>query len=82
LYSKDKKTLIAYLAGKTVTSFIIPDGVTSIGREAFCRCRRLTNITMPDGVTSIGEAAFSGCEKLTSVNIPDSVTSIEIGRAT
>ena len=55
---------------------IIPDGVTSIGNNAFCGYDRLTSVTIPDGVTSIGDYAFRGCDPLTSVTIPDSVTSI------
>ncbi|WP_276692298.1 leucine-rich repeat domain-containing protein, partial [Ruminococcus callidus] len=61
---------------KSLTSITIPDGVTSIGYEAFCGCKSLTSITIPDGVTSIGHCAFYGCKSLTSITIPDSVTSI------
>jgi hypothetical protein len=62
--------------GKTVTSFVIPSGVTSIGDEAFYNCYRLTSIKIPDSVTSIGDFAFRSCYRLTSITIPDSVTGI------
>ncbi|MBP3762213.1 MAG: leucine-rich repeat domain-containing protein [Ruminococcus sp.] len=55
---------------------IIPDGVTSIGDEAFSYCESLKSVTIPDSVTSIGDLAFLHCTNLTSVTIPDSVTSI------
>ena len=56
---------------------IIPNGVTSIGEDAFYACSGLTSITIPNSVTSIGEAAFNGCSGLTSIVLPNSITSIE-----
>ena len=72
LLSKDGKNLIAGVNGDVV----IPQGVTSIGDDAFYGCRGLTSITIPNSVTSIGDSAFYGCSGLTSVTIPNSVTSI------
>ena len=76
LYTKDGKTLIQYAMGKKDASFIIPDGVTSIGNSAFYSCDSLTNITIPSSVTSIGDYAFEDCYRLTSITIPSSVTTI------
>jgi hypothetical protein len=76
LFSKDGKTLVRYPAGKTHTSYTIPDSVTAIGDSAFSDCRSLTVITIPDGVTAIGRGAFSGCRSLTVITIPNSVTAI------
>ena len=59
-----------------LTSYTIPNSVTSIGYSAFDNCTSLTSITIPDSVTSIGDSAFVGCTSLTSVTIPDSVTEI------
>ena len=76
LYTKDEKTLVRYAAGKSDTSFVIFDTVTSIGAFAFESCYNLTIITIPNTVTSIGRSAFDDCRKLTSIIIPDSVTSL------
>ncbi|MBR1676301.1 MAG: leucine-rich repeat domain-containing protein, partial [Clostridia bacterium] len=76
LYSKDGKTLMQYVIGKTATSFSIPDCVTSIGDDAFYKCSSLTIIEIPSSVTSIGDDAFYKCSSLTSIEIPSSVTSI------
>ena len=57
---------------------IIPNGVTSIGEDAFYDCSGLTSITIPNSVTSIGYYAFENCSSLTSITIPNGVTSIGI----
>ena len=57
---------------------VIPEGVTSIGAEAFSGCSSLASVVIPKGVTSIGNWAFYDCSSLTSVVIPEGVTSIGI----
>jgi hypothetical protein len=69
----------AFCDCSSLTSIVIPDGVTSIGGYAFNSCTSLTSIVIPDSVTSIGDVAFAGCSSLTSVVIPDGVTSIGEG---
>ena len=65
LFSKDKTILIKHPEGKKdVTSYAIPESVTSIEDEAFYGCSSLTSITIPEGVTEIGDLAFNGCFKL------------------
>ena len=59
-----------------LTTYNIPESVTSIGGSAFCDCDALTSITIPNSVTSIGSCAFCDCDALTSITIPNSVTSI------
>jgi len=49
----------------SITSVVLPNGVTSIGQSAFRDCSGLTSVTIPDSVTSIGYCAFSDCEDLT-----------------
>ena len=42
---------------------VIPEGVTSIGDDAFADCSSLRSVTIPDSVTYIGAGAFSFCKR-------------------
>lgn len=79
LFDKSKSVLIKYPEGEKDTSYIIPDGVTSIGDFAFMYCISLKSITIPNSVTSVGCDAFRWCVLLESIIIPESVTSIGKG---
>lgn len=68
----------AFSECRSLTSIVIPNGITTIGAGAFFECSGLTNITIPNSVTSIGGGAFNGCSNLTSINIPGSVASIRM----
>ncbi|MDR1028226.1 MAG: leucine-rich repeat protein [Clostridiales Family XIII bacterium] len=59
----------------TITSVVIPEGVTSIGDWAFFYYTPLTAVTLPDSLTNIGFAAFQ-LTSLEEVAIPKNVTSI------
>ena len=76
LYNKEKTELICYPAGRSETSYTIPNSVKVIGDSAFFWCNSLSSITIPNSVKSIGNSAFSGCGRLSSITIPKSVTSI------
>ena len=71
LFSKDMKTLWIYPAGKTNTSYTIPDSVTKIDRYAFEGCTSLKKVTIPDSVTEISDTAFRGCTSLTAINVDE-----------
>ena len=78
LYDIDQTLLIQYPCGKTDTSFIIPDSVTTIGNHAF-NSTSLSSITLPSGLSTIQSFAFYNCANLTGqFVIPASVTSIGI----
>ena len=76
LYSADMQTLILYPLGKTDTAFAVPDGVVTIGKNAFYSACYLLQVTLPETVTTIGDYAFATSYWLESINIPESVTSI------
>ncbi len=66
----------AFYGCSSLTSIVIPEGVSSIGYSAFNGCSNLTSIALPGGVTFIGTFAFNGCSSLASIVIPEGVTSI------
>ena len=62
---------MAFYGCTSLTSIIIPDGVTSIDYAAFNSCSSLESVTIPDRVTFMGFAAFENCSSLKSVYITD-----------
>ena len=58
-----------------MTSITIPEGIVSIGNNAFANCTGLTGVTIPASVTSIDYCAFHGCANLNDVTIlnPDAI---------
>ena len=65
-----------YNFNQSIKNISMPDGMTSIGNQAFVECSALTQVTIPSSVTSIGNNAFLQCSALAQVNIPNNVTSI------
>lgn len=59
LYNKAKTELLFYPDGKKETAYVIPEGVTKIGRKAFPMSNeKLTSIVVPKHVTMLGYAAL------------------------
>ena len=65
LYTADKKVLIGYY-GYEKESFIVPEGVMTIGDYAFAD-QNLKHIKLPSTVENIGDFAFEGCQLLEEI---------------
>lgn len=72
LFSKDKKTLVAYAHGRTETTYTIPSHVTKIGNGAFYGNSSLSKINILENVTDIGYFAFAYCSGVKSFNVSES----------
>ena len=64
-----------------LTSVIIPENVTRIGKGSFGQvvnigASNLVSVQLPDGLTEIDEDAFWECNKLKNINFPTSLRNI------
>lgn len=62
-----------------ITTINFPNGLISIGENAFYGATALTAINLPNGLEAIGANAFYNCNNaaLTSITFPTSITSID-----
>ncbi len=61
---------------ESITSVIIPDGVTRIGNNAFSGANNLASVSMGNDVVAIGNNAFEACNSLSSITLSSHVTTI------
>ena len=54
----------------------LPNGITTIEKNAFNSCTSLAVLSIPNTVKNIGARAFSGCHSLNSIYLPNSVETI------
>jgi len=73
LFSKDKKTIYLYPAGRTDISYQIPSGTTNIAKDAFYNTSYLKQIIIPNTVTNIETEGFGYAKGLEEITIPSSV---------
>ena len=52
----------------------IPNGVISIGEEAFADCSKISTVLIPGSVRTIGDSAFARCSEMSAVVIKNGVT--------
>ena len=75
IYNKDKTKIITFI--KDVESYKIPEGVLTIGSNAFdTMSSKLKNIEFPNTLITIEDRAFSSCTSLEKIEIPNNVQNI------
>ena len=62
----------------SITTLVLPAGLTYIGDYAFYKCSGVTSVSLPAGLTGIGNNAFQGTG-LTGISLPSGLTSIGDG---
>ena len=62
----------------SIVTLTIPEGVKTIGDDAFQDCSSATTLTIPGGVETIREGAFSGCSSVTTLTISEGVKTIGV----
>lgn len=63
ILSEDGKELLRFCSDRA--EFAVPEGVETIGANAFRDCTKLKKVTFPDSVTTIYASAFLGSENFT-----------------
>lgn len=77
LYSKYRKSIVQFPAGKNVENYTIDNNVKYILNDAFYGCDKLKSIMLGNNVKSIGDYSFMYCSNLTDINIPASLEEIK-----
>lgn len=78
LFSKGGKTLLNYPIASKRKSYSIPEGVETIGEDAFWHCATLETVYLPESVKKIGPSGFCYCLGLKTIYLPEAIE--EIGR--
>lgn len=65
-YSSDE----SYFFHPDLREVKLPDGLTYIGKRAFCGSPKLIEVKIPSTVTKIEQSAFSGCTGLKEIELP------------
>ena len=77
LFNKSKTTLILYPAGKTQTSYQIPNTVKIVGENAFIDVA-LTGIIIPSSVEELADWCFARTN-ITTITIPSTIKKLGYG---
>lgn len=59
-----------------ITSVIVEQGVTGLGKRLFKDCMKLQNVSLPSSLTDLGDYTFYNCDSLESIRLPNTLTSI------
>ena len=64
LFTRDMRSLIRYPSMKSGKEYVVPEGVVTIERTAFMKCRELEVLVIPNTVGSVEKFGFAGSKAL------------------
>jgi hypothetical protein len=73
LFNKDTTWLFCYPAGLRSETYTVPDGVTTLGGDAFAYNPYLVSVQMPNSVTRMAFGIFSNCKSLKSIQLSENI---------
>ena len=69
LFSKDKKSLLAYPQAKRGKTYKVPTGTVILENRAFCYNCIIQNVTLPKSVERIKNYVFMECQNLSEIKL-------------
>ena len=57
--------------GQEIKDLVLTNGITSVGKYAFCYCEGLSSVSIGKDLTNIGLNAFYNCSNLNSIVVDD-----------
>jgi hypothetical protein len=59
-----------------ITSYSVPQSVSSLGNSTFYACANLTTVIIPDACCSIGRLCFASCVSLENIILPSNISEL------
>lgn len=53
-----------------------PNGIITVGENAYAKNVEITSATVPEGIISLGSSAFANCVNLVTINLPETLREI------
>jgi len=67
LFNKAGTVLISYPIGNVATSYVVPNGVTSIAESAFYTANSLASVTIPASLITLDDYVFNNARSLSNI---------------